>query len=66
MALPAVTATLTRSSSLSKELMPSNNPLPPQATNANNNLCKPFNSSAPIYYQLAFCGEGDTFLKLAW
>ena len=37
-----------------------------QARNANNNQCKPFNSSAPIYYNIAFCGDDDAFLKLAW
>ena len=37
-----------------------------QATNENNNQCKPFNSSAPIYYSIAFCGNGDAFMKLAW
>ena len=39
---------------------------PDMATNLNNNLCKPFNSSAPIYYQIAFCGEGEAYMKLAW
>ena len=37
-----------------------------QATNENNNECKPFNSSAPIYYNIAFCGKNDAFMKLAW
>merc|ERR1719234_463446 len=39
---------------------------PDTATNENNNQCKPFNSSAPIYYNIAFCGDDDAFMKLAW
>merc|ERR1712008_662372 len=39
---------------------------PDMATNENNNQCKPFNSSAPIYYNIAFCGNDDAFMKLAW
>ena len=36
---------------------------PDEATNANNNQCKPFDPDAPIYYNIAFCGH---YMKLVW
>jgi len=36
---------------------------PDEATNDNNEQCKPFNPDAPIYYNIVFCGN---FMKLAW
>ena len=36
---------------------------PDQATDSNNNVCKKFNPTAPIYYKIIQCGN---FLKLVW